>query len=51
MIFPEISKAMMPQLDKCLKFMAFRRLFCIEHSHFYIPEQTLILDIYQVVTL
>ena len=28
--------AIVPQLDKCLKFMAFRGgLFCVEYSHFY----------------
>ena len=49
--FLRLQMRAIEMLYKCLKFMAFRRLFCIEHSHFYIPEQTLILDIYQVVTL
>ena len=33
-------KATVPQLDKCLKFMVFGGLFCIEYSHFGHPEQT-----------
>ena len=41
-----IEKAAMPivpQLDKCLKFMAFQELFCIEYNNLYLPEQTSIL--------
>ena len=40
-----------PELDKCLKFMAFRGFFCIEYSHVYPLEQTLILYIYPGVAL
>ena len=43
--------SLVSQLNKCLKFITFWGLFCIEYSHFYPPEWAWILNTYPVVTL